>query len=133
MEEFDAKPYCEVAMEFAQKFQKHFSYQEKDVDEMEEILGILHQDYQNQELSDETLQKIAVFFGVYLGQIMLENGLAKCGYVWDGEQICLKKDDKNKMYPVSKVYKRIVNGIEDSVKSFYDVAIAIAEGRFPHH
>ncbi|MEE5993554.1 MAG: hypothetical protein V3G42_09980 [Oscillospiraceae bacterium] len=133
MEEFDAKPYCEVAMEFAQKFQKYFSYQEKDVDEMEEILGILHQDYQNQELSDETLQKIAVFFGVYLGQIMLDSKLSECGYVWDGEQICLKKDDKNKMYPVSKVYKRIVNGIEDSVKSFYDVAIAIAEGRFPHH
>ncbi len=133
MEEFDPKPYCEVAIEFAQNFHKQFSYQEKDIDDMEEILEILHQDYENQELSDETLQKIAVFFGVYLGQIMLENALAKYGYVWDGEQICLKKDDKNKMYPVSKVYKRIVNGIEDSVESFYRVAIVIAEGRFPHN
>lgn len=48
----------------------------------------------------------------------------------DGNLPVLMKDDRNKMSPITKVEKRIVNGEEDSIKAFYDVAVYIAEGRF---
>lgn len=59
--------------------------------------------------------------------------LFECGYEWtvDSNEPCLNKDNNNKMFPIAKVWKRIINGTEDSVKSFYDIGIAITEGRFP--
>ncbi|MCD7990557.1 MAG: hypothetical protein LUK37_01695 [Clostridia bacterium] len=54
------------------------------------------------------------------------------GYFWapgeDGIPV-LMKDGKNQMSPITKVYKRLLNGPEDNVKSFYVVALLIADGR----
>ena len=41
----------------------------------------------------------------------------------------LAKDGRNQMSPITKAEKRIQNGPEDSVKSFYDVAKVIAQGK----
>lgn len=54
------------------------------------------------------------------------------GYFWttgEDDIPVLKKDGKNQMSPITKVYKRLLNGPEDSVKSFYDVALFIADGK----
>ena len=101
--------------------------------DMEEILELYHNAYENKKITNEIAERIAFSLGVYLGQVMLESKLSEFGYEWrvDENQPCLASDDSNKMYPNSKVYKRIINGIEDSVKSFYDVAIVIAERGFP--
>jgi len=133
MEKFDYKPYCEGAIKFCEQFGKHFDYKPDDIDGLEEILEILSNDYENKSLSDETAERIAVSLGIYLGQVMLLQKLSECGYEWqiDTTEPYLAKDDKNKMFPITKVWKRITNGIEDNVESFYKVGIAIAEGRFP--
>ncbi|MDE5564400.1 MAG: hypothetical protein K2I93_04540 [Oscillospiraceae bacterium] len=133
MEKFDANPYCEGAIKFALQFGKKFSYKYEDIKDMEEILEILHCDYQSKKLTDEMVESISVSLGIYLGQVMLENKLYECGYQWntEGDGLCLAKNDKNKMFPISKVWKRITNGIEDSVKSFYDIGIVIAERGIP--
>lgn len=73
-----------------------------------------------------------MIFGVYLGQTLLDTYLTLRGYFWAvGEDSipALKKDGKNQMSPITKVYKRLLNGPEDSVKSFYDVALYIADGK----
>lgn len=133
MERFDSRPYCEGVIKFVQQFGKSFSYKSVDIADMEEILELLHNDYKNKAITDESAEKIAVFMGIYLGQVMLENKLSECGYEWmvDRNQPCLVRNDANKMFPIAKVWKRITHGMEDSVKSFYDIGIAIAEGRFP--
>lgn len=133
MEKFESKAYCDGAIKFALQFGKSFSYKAEDIDAMEEILEIIHNDYIEKAIKDESVEKIAISMGIYLGQVMLENKLSECGYEWviDENQPCLAKNDANKMFPVTKVWKRIVNGIEDNVKSFYDIGIAIAEGHFP--
>lgn len=133
MEKFDAKPYCEGAVKFALQFGKKFSYKYEDIADLEDILEILHGDYQSRKLTDEMAERIAVSLGVYLGQVMLENKLYECGYQWnaEGDELCLAKDNSNKMFPIVKVWKRITNGMEDSVKSFYDVGIVIAERGLP--
>lgn len=132
MEKFDSKPFCEGAVKVALQFGKTFSYKTEDINDMEEILEQYHNAYESKKITDEAAERLAICFGIYLGQIMLESKLSEFGYEWrvDENQPCLASDDNNKMYPVSKVYKRIINGIEDDVKSFYDVAIAIAERGF---
>ena len=133
MEKFDSKPFCEGAVKVAMQFGKTFSYEPEDINDMEEILELYHNAYENKKITNEIAERIAFSLGVYLGQVMLESKLSEFGYEWrvDENQPCLASDDSNKMYPISKVYKRIINGIEDSVKSFYDVAIVIAERGFP--
>ncbi|MDO5559827.1 MAG: hypothetical protein Q4F95_09550 [Oscillospiraceae bacterium] len=132
MDTYGLKPYCEGAVKFAQQFEKNFSYKPEDIDDLENILEIVHRDYESKKLNDQGAEEIAVSLGIYLGQVLLDNKLSECGYRWEFEETepCLKKDDR-KMYPLSKVLKRIKNGSEDSVKSFYKVAIAIAQGQLP--
>lgn len=132
MEIFNAKPYCENTIKFVQQFGKNFSCKSEDIADMEEILDIIHKDYINKDISEKTAEKIAISMGIYLGQVMLDSKLSECGYEWmvDNNQPCLTKNDNNKMYPIAKVWKRITNGVEDNVKSFYDIGIVIAEGRF---
>ena len=57
---------------------------------------------------------------------LLKNGLTKKGFVWGKEASSnvplLIKDDGSYLTPNDKVYKRLVNGSEDSVVSFYQFA-----------
>lgn len=81
----------------------------------------------------DTLWNAAVYFGIYLGETMLRLRLEEKGFTWyekDGIPV-LKKDANTEISPVTKAHKRILNGPEDSVKSFCDVAFAIANGDFP--
>ena len=57
--------------------------------------------------------------------------LAAHGYCWNMDEglPVLAKDDKNQMSPITKAEKRILNGSEDSVESFYRIGLFIAEGR----
>lgn len=132
MNEFNPKPYCEEAIKLASQFEKNFSYKPEDIADMDELLESVHETYENKKISDKTADIFATLFGVYLEQVMLDNSLAEYGYKWvmDDSEPCLVKDDGNKMYPLTKVSKMIENGVEDSVKSFYDVGIAIASGKF---
>ena len=133
MDTFDSKSYCDGTVKFALQFGKKFSYKSEDIKDMEDILEILHSDYKNKKLTEQNAERIAVSLGIYLGQVMLNNSLSEYGYTWtiNENEPCLAKNDDNEMFPITKVWKRIINGSEDSVKSFYDVGIAIAEGRFP--
>ena len=66
------------------------------------------------------------------GETLLRNGLADLGYRWaltENGLPVLAKDGRNQMSPIKKAEKRIQNGPEDSVKSFYDVAKVIAQGK----
>jgi hypothetical protein len=56
--------------------------------------------------------------GAFLGQSIIEN----YGGEWmqeENEQICIAFDEKNKVFPFSKVGKQFENGIEDSIYEMY--------------
>ena len=69
---------------------------------------------------------MAIIFGSYLGETLLRNGLSQKGFVWGKEASSnvplLIKDDGSYLAPNDKIYKRLVNGGEDSVISFYRFA-----------
>ena len=60
---------------------------------------------------------------------MLKNGLAEKGYKWGTDNFSniplLVNADGSFVTPNDKVYKRLVNGKEDSVISFYDVIMSM--------
>lgn len=132
MDNSDFKSYCEDAVKLAKQFGKNFSYSPTDITDMDEILETIHNDYENKEISEQNAELFAVIFGIYLGQVMLDNSLSEYGYSWavKNSEPYLEKNSANQMFPIAKAWKMIVNGIEDSVKSFYDVGIAIASGKF---
>ncbi len=89
-------------------------------------------EYQDED-GAKTLWNIAVFFGIYLGEALLRLRLEAQGYHWRiNERVpILEKDAGNQISPITKAHKRILNGPEDSVKSFCEIALLIADGKFP--
>ena len=130
----DIEKICADAIEMAAKLNIHLNYQPEDVDTLDRILLPKCSEW----LSNGTIDKdgawnAAVMFGVYLGETMLRNFAAEKGYQWatpDGNFPVLMKNEKNHISRITKVHKRILNGMEDSVRSFYNVAVYIADGRF---
>lgn len=70
-------------------------------------------------------------FGSYLGETMLKNGLADNLYNWDMHEdfnhLMLIDENESFINPIDKVYKRLINGMEDSVISFYDVVMEMEQ------
>ena len=94
-------------------------FSEASVQALEGMLENLHREMALP--SEEQIRSEALTFGCYLGE-------AK-GYAWDlteGEPI-LNKEGGWQMAPVSKVYKRLLNGAEDNVYSFYTVGLTLDE------
>lgn len=72
----------------------------------------------------------AVLFGTYIGEMMLRSGLAQKGFVWvedDGLPILSIPGSQTTVSPITKAHKRILNGAEDSMKSFVNVVILCRE------
>ncbi len=84
-------------------------------------------EYETEE-GKNTLWNIAVYYGIYTGETLLRCGLREKGYDWrvdDGLPVLAS--GKNMCSPITKAHKMILNGPEDSVSSFFDVALYIAE------
>lgn len=130
--------YKEIAdrtVDYAKKSNIELDFSESSIERVDYILGCYYEhiaEYDGKE-GKESLWNIAVHFGIYLGETMLRLQLKDKGYDWyidDGIPV-LMKEANNKISPVTKVHKRILNGPEDSVKSFCDVAFLIANGGMP--
>lgn len=125
---------CSYAIEDAKLYGIDLDFSPESIEKLDEILKSLYDSSPNNDLTEKRLYTISIEFGVYLGETLLRNCLSEHGYSWrlDENNIpVLAKSKDFQMSPVSKVYKRLTNGYGDEVKPFYNIAIAIAEGRFP--
>ena len=126
---------AEGAASHALKSNITLDYSEKSIAEVESILGTYYDhlaEYDGKDGAD-TLWNVAVHYGIYLGETMLRLGMKEKGFAWyidDGMPV-LKNQAKAQISPVTKAHKRILNGPEDNVKSFCDVAFLLADGKFP--
>ena len=123
-----AQKMCCGAVEYAKSFGKNFDFSENSITDLEEILDFYSNDISVSKPTENQIWSMAVIFGSYLGQTILKNGLSQKGYYWAKEGysnipllIC---KDGGRLTPVDKVYKRLVNGCEDNVVSFYRFAIS---------
>ena len=130
----DIEKICRDAADTAAELGVTLGYAPEDVEKLEDIiLPKCRAWYQDGTITEEKgVWNFAVLFGIYLGEIMLRNYAQDCGYHWglrDGNLPVLVKNDGTEMSPISKTEKRILNGPEDSVASFYQVGRLFAEGR----
>lgn len=115
------------AVEYANSFDVVFTYSEKDVKDLEEILDYYSNDlkYTKDKPSKNQIYSMSLIWGSYLGELIIKYINPKLSWVkedvfGDGEIIHLQ-DGETRIFPIDKVYKRLINGEEDSIISFYDV------------
>ena len=71
-------------------------------------------------LNEEQINGLVTTIGAFLGECIIKN----YGGYWDTDANgywCVKFDEKNMVYPFSRVRKQFDHGLEDSISSFYTV------------
>ena len=115
-----------VAIEYAQNFNKKLDFSENSIADLEEILDWYSKDIAVSKPTENQIWSMSIIFGSYLGETLLKNGLTEKGFTWGKEESSnvplLIKDDGCYITPNDKVYKRLVNGSEDSVIAFCQFA-----------
>ena len=116
----------ERAVEYAKSFNVDFTYTEDDVTDLEGILEIYSNDLPKERPTENQLYSMSLIWGIYLGQLMRLH--INPNLIWvkedvfgDGEVIHLC-DQETRIFPIDKIYKRLLNGKEDNVISFYEAA-----------
>lgn len=124
---------CTIAYAKENKVELDFSMQS--LDAVDYILECYHKNLSQYEGKEDALASVALHYGIYIGETMLRLGLKKKGYEWnfDGELPILRNQQDMELYPVTKAYKRIVNGLEDSITGFCVVAMAMMNESSPEN
>ncbi len=123
------------AVQYAAQKGVTLDYTRESAKSVDELLEALHDslDQFSDEQGKKALWNAAVMFGTYIGKMMLGAGLAEKGFTWvwdEGLPILRLSEGKMEISPITKAHKRILNGGEDSLKSFVDVAFSVIEREF---
>ncbi len=127
---------AEDAVRYAGQNGIGLDYTRESAQNVDTVLEVFH-DSLDQYDGDEgakILWNAAVMLGTYIGEMLLRLGLAEKGFVWvedDGIPILSNPGGKAAFSPITKAHKRILNGAEDSIKSFVDVVFSVADGEWP--
>lgn len=112
-------------------------YSRNSVIALDDLLLEISSSAKQQEIGDEEKWDLACTYGSYLGECMLRNDFEGLGFAWgedtDGEP-CLKPTPKamgaaanvSRLVPITKAYKRIINGEQDSAAQFYATTLLMA-------
>ena len=117
--------YAKVAVDCASNsFGVRLDYSVESIERLEHLLSQLYsklprgffQKLLQRGLTHGEVEKASEMFGAYIGEVIRRHG----GGTWEMDtrftrgHICLRKDEK-RIYPASKVYKRLTQGPSDSV------------------
>jgi len=126
---FDNIDMCKTAIEYAKSFGVKLDYSSKSLKAVDyKILEYYSNDLSVSNPSEHQIWCMALIWGTYLGETLLGTGLT--GFTWylppeEDIPILIQKNNDlaTEITPIHKTYKRLVNGIEDSIVSFYDVML----------
>lgn len=113
-----------MAIEDAQAFEVKFDFTDESIHKLEEILDYYSVELSNSIKGEEPTEKqifsMASIWGVYLGEVMRIKVGKPCKWIYVYDELLLSVNGAE-ANPIGKAYKRIVNGSEDSVISFYHI------------
>ncbi|KAF6570564.1 hypothetical protein JDW19_22785 [Paenibacillus polymyxa] len=116
--------YCELAISYAQSFNCNLTFEEPSIHTVEEILNHNWNKLKNadeeEKPTDNQIWSMAVVWGTYVGEVMKKSIGEPCKWIFEDGELLLEIN-KIKANPIIKAYKRIINGPEDSIVSFYDI------------
>lgn len=111
--------FAKQAVAFAkQGFKINLDFSDNSIKDLERILEIFHSSFTpGHEPTEDELQNAAIIWGAYLGETLRRN----YGGEWAVEnEISVLNIVNFKIFPPSKVYKRLTNGPEDNVAFYFD-------------
>lgn len=111
--------FAKQAVAFAkQGFKINLDFSDNSIKDLERILEIFYGSFTpGQEPTEDELQNAAIIWGAYLGETLRRN----YGGEWAVEnEISVLKIANFKIFPPSKIYKRLTNGPEDNVAFYFD-------------
>jgi hypothetical protein len=125
-----AGAYAEQAVEKARAFDTQLDYSENSLMEVEVILAQLAGEAQGEATSPETVGETCKIWGSYLGEVVRR----RFGGEWSVETYPGKQFATltlsiggNKLFPTMKVHRRLTQGEDDNVWSFYKMIKARLE------
>ncbi len=123
---------CAKAVEMARDvFSVELRYQKSDLDVLEEkIFPVLEQKIAEGQINETGAWNLSVFFGAYLGELILRGFAAELGYAWlaEADTVPIIVCGTNKFNPLAKVHKRLTQGADDDIRPFYRVCQVVAQG-----
>lgn len=125
------------AIQEAKNYSKELDYSEKSLQNVEKILDSINKyikgnkiknlfrKLRNQIPSESDIWSMATIWGVYVGEVMCRNNQDRCKWMYEhipgsGSVLFILADNRYKANPLEKVFKRLKNGPEDNVVSFYN-------------
>lgn len=131
----DIQHFNGIAIDFAQRFGFQFDYSPQTIPLLEQILDTYYWDGRKEPPTERQLWSMSFIWGSYLGEVMLRNGLQELGFQWGliPDSVCsesavpeyivpaLINAKQTFTTPIDKVYKRLTQGNEDNIVSFYDL------------
>jgi hypothetical protein len=112
----------EAAQEAVRSIKKalkvELDFSEASINDVEKVLAYLYENIKpGQEPTEEDLQGAALVWGAYIGEVLRRN----YGGEWIVENGIFALHIANaRIYPSSKVYKRLTNGPEDNIAFYYE-------------
>lgn len=92
------------------------------IGDVEAILSFYHENIHK--LNEDSITNLSIFYGVYIGEVMLKNYLSAKDFNWYYDiDIHIIKSDEAQISPITKVYNRLKNGEVDNVLNFYHAII----------
>ncbi|GAV15057.1 hypothetical protein PBN151_5036 [Paenibacillus sp. NAIST15-1] len=116
--------HTKLAIQIAEKTGHTLDFSSESIHRVEDILDNYANDYASHDDMvkplDREVWSIAAIWGIYVGEIMrIELGEACRWEEVDGGYLLIAHGAQAN--PIGKAYKRIVNGPEDNIVSFYDI------------
>ena len=121
---------AEKAVEAAKFWNVELDYSAESLEPLEKLMQTIYRSHGKMPLPEEILLSVANLYGAYLGEVLLRSGLADLDFAWvkneEGEFGIGREDMK--MWPLSKVYKRITLGPEHDLMNFFECMFGLAIG-----
>ncbi len=92
------------------------------IGDVEAILGFFHEN--SEKLNEESIHNLAILYGVYIGEVMLNNYLKERDFNWYFDiDMHIIKSETVQISVITKCYNRLKNGEIDNVLDFYRAII----------
>ncbi|WP_052703007.1 hypothetical protein [Paenibacillus beijingensis] len=114
-----------LAIKYAKSFEVDLNFEERTINDVERILEYYSTEFLNateeEKPTENQIWSMAVIWGTYVGELMKKTIGEPCMWIYEEGEFLLEVN-KAKANPIGKAYKRIVNGPEDNIVSFYDLS-----------
>lgn len=134
----EAKRLANLAVSYAKQMGYTFDYSAACVEQLETILNEYSEELmadQSEQITEKQIWSMSLIWGAYLGETIRRQTTSNVRWLQeeDTKEVYLINENQGKVYPVTKVQKRLREGLQDNVVSFYDVSLAFLEGKLDLH